>query len=155
MNAATAMSPTYTADSFDTTEDLRELAESFASDYHDYINGEQSLDRRKVNHVLATLATELLEPVRYFDGKITTTRYNERVIRTLPWERNPSTIGSYGIEIDEVAYESAELPADEFVETLANWLLSTAKTIAAEEAQDQEKLEADPHYEELAETYCN
>lgn len=126
----------------DYPEHCRRAAEDFAEDYRLYVEGDQSLDRRAVNAVLAQIAEHLVEELRTIDGKITTTQHNERVIRTLPWARQHAEVGAYQVEVDEVAYDASGLPADEMEAEIAGWVLGKAESIARAEADRQADIEA-------------
>lgn len=126
------------------SEESREFAEEFATDYRKYVQAELKLDRRKVNDVIAKIANDLAGEIRAITGKITTTRYNEKIIRTIPTQRVPGELGSFEIEVDEVAYRSAHLPDDEMEAEIAGWILSRAEQIARKEVERQERWETNP-----------
>lgn len=106
------------------TDEDREYIESFAEAcYHHFEKGkkEGKFDSRSINSIVVDVVNQLMEPdVRPWH--FTTTRYNERIIRTKHGDVMELT--SYEMPLRERAYEVSGFPKDEFEDVMFRFVLS-------------------------------
>lgn len=113
------------------TTDVRGVARDVARQYHAYVTGDApDYDRRRVNAAIADMAERRLRERMAVPGRITTTRYDEKVVLTHPNRRDTADVGSFVLEVDGAALDAAHMDTDAFVDELAHVLVCLAGRVA-------------------------
>ena len=109
-------------DEYNFRSDARDIGRRYRDDDLD--------DTREINDFIAHYANLLLHDTIAYDGKVTTTRFNENVIVTQPYDRNPAYEQSFTLQLRQ---DMTYAPSDgreyvnEFRNTIARYVFEVAR----------------------------
>ncbi len=103
-------------------------------------------DSRRLNYAIAHWANLMLDEMFEFNGRVTTTRYDERVI--LEWEsrRNPDTLGSFVVRFSErfdASYLTLPDEEDEYIEEFRTTLRGLILVVVQDVEDSLDRVEQD------------
>ena len=121
------------------TDKHRGRAEEFAGRCWKYfVHSEDcQLDIRKVNSLIASLASDMRDVAPLWE--LTTTRYNEKVIRSRS-SQDVADVRSFVVDLNDVALNSPHDDKEAFIENVSRWIIRESRRLAEEEESRAEMM---------------